>query len=659
MQAREGERMRGRKPMINFRPLLFCALGLAFGIFLYIRCRFENLKASDFIFAGALVICAFRPPTLKRVAAVGVCVLVSACVGAGLIHLYTEKYFGGAEAGKYEIRGTVVSFSAENGYSTAILSHLAFDGERVAGKMQATFYTEEVRPGDVVVFTANVKKSGAPTEDYAEYLFANNVRYTASYASCEIEGVSSDLFYRLNASLYDLLHENMGKNEADVAYALLTGNSRGIDGELLQAMRTGGIAHIFAVSGLHIGILYAAVLLLFRPCGKYAFLPALAVALGYSAMCAFTVSSVRAVIMCGVLGFNRFFGRKTDLLQSTSFAAVIVLLSAPAEWLSAGFRLSFGACLGLALFSGTLTRALKRLPAFLRTYLAANFSVQLFTFPVLIEAFGYYSLWGTLLNFFLIPLLPALFLGLIVCVLLAAIVAPAAGIFLALPASMISALLYVFSVADFSMVLTGFSLGAGSVVWVTAAVFLSERVRMRMIFRVVSAGAFCLLFALCLIWQNSVFSGCRITVYGYRESNAALIRTDSASVLVIDGDLTLSRCEDFLARNYGGRLDAVVVLAEDELQAINVAVFLPADTVYARDEIATGLRETDVVFTETFTVGELVFRFESREKLMLLAEGVAVEIDFENAAALDADLFLEKGSGGLKFYLKDGIIRAI
>ncbi|MDE6058860.1 MAG: ComEC family competence protein [Clostridia bacterium] len=659
-QAEENKKK--RLPHINFRPILFCALGLAFGIFLYIRIHFGGLAASDFLFIGLLLFFAIRPYGLKRILCAALCFFIFAGVGALSIHIYTSQFSKGVSSGEYEITGGVQSFTIENSASTLVLSNLKIDGKRVDGKLSVSVNSDEFRAGDILSFTAEISRSALPKNgnSYSEYLYENGIRYSADYVAAEKTGTSYNVFLRFNSSIYDALHANMPKDEADVAYALLTGNSRGVDDTLMQAIRKGGIAHIFAVSGLHIGILFGAVSLLFSPLlKKKAFLPALAAAIFYSAVCGFTVSSIRAVIMCGVLSLGRAFGRKTDFLDSLSFAAVLVLLFMPAEFLSAGFRLSFGACAGLALFSPTLERAFRKLPRVIGKYLAAAISVQIFIFPVLIESFGYFSVWGMLLNFFLIPLLPVLFLGLLLCTLFALIIPPTAAFFLFLPQGMLSALLYVVSVLDFSFVLTGFSLGAGAAVWLCGSVTLSPRVRLKPLLRGIATGVFCVLFAFCMIYENAVFYGLKIDVYEDGKAAAALLRTSDTAVLVIDGDVSLKKCEDFLSRTYGGQLEGVVVLCSDELDGINVGAFLSAAVVYAREEIATGLNKTDVRFAESFSVGDMAFRYESSEKITLSAEGRVVEFDFENNPALGADLFIGKGSGGLKFFLNHGIIKAI
>ena len=157
-----------------------------------------------------------------------------------------------------------------------------------------------------------------------------------------------------------------------------------------------------------------------------------------------------------------------------------------------------------------------------------------------------------------------------------------------------------------------------------------------------------------LTLNNFVFAGCRLTVYEEGEGAALLVETRTEHVLVIGGDISLDACEDFLSRTCGGTLTAVVALEEDLL---NTAVFLDAEEVRLADPVESGLRETRLKFGEAFSYGELSFRF-TREGMWLLAEDIAVEVDFSRSEG-NADFFVGKGSGGLKFLLEDGIIKKL
>ncbi len=655
------EEARKRLPFLNFRPLLFCSVGLCLGIFICLRVRFGGLALSDFLFCGALFIAALFPFSLRRAGYVLLCVALFAGMGYGLAHLYTSRYFSGKEEGQYQVVGEVCSFAVYNGYTSAVLKDLTFDGVSVDGKLAVTVVSEGVRAGDVLRFTANVRRSDPPAGS-STYNFTDDVRYRASSVVAETVGVSKNIFLRGDAAIYNTLHANMQKDEADLIYALLTGNSRGMDEGVLTSVRKGGVAHIFAVSGLHIGILYAAAVLLFRFCGRWAALPAITLATLYAGLCGFPVSALRALIMCSAHAIYKLLRRKADFLNILSLAAIVILVIFPAEWLSAGFRLSFGACLGLALFSGTLSRGLKklRLPRFLAGTLSASLSVQICTFPVLLDCFGYASLSGILFNLVLIPILPAVYLGSLVPTVLSLVIPPAASVFCALPAGLAAALLFVLAEVDVSLLVTGLSLGAGAAVWLASCVALSERFRMRGKVRLGASGLLCLLFSALVFLQNAVVTGCKVTVSETRDRLIALVRTPQSSALVIDEEASLRDCEDFLSRNIMGAPTAVIVIASDGARAVNTAAFLGAPAIYVMSPFATGLNETNVVCAEEVVLeGGLKFRYESAHKAVLFAEGVAVEFDFEANAALLSDFSVEKGTGDLNFFLRHGIIRLL
>lgn len=652
------------KKRVNFRPLVLAAVALAFGIFLYCKCAFQQLRANDFLFCALLCYLFVCFPVDKKRTALLLGIFVGvAGLGALLTHAYAVRFASGAEEGNYTVSGTVESMRAERGYSSLTLSSLTIDGQSYGGKMYLSASAYSIEVGDIIQFECNVNRVDVKelfADGSGPYLFTEDVRYRASASDCEIIGRTYSPFLNLNRILSQSLSRNMGGDEADIAYTLLTGNGANMDGTFTDAVQRGGIAHIFAVSGLHIGILFSAVYLLAKPLGKWRLIPAVLLAFFYSGICAFTVSSLRAVIMCSVGGALRTFGFKRDFLDLIATAALVTLLLMPAEWLSVGFQLSFGACIGLALFSVTLSSwcARIKLPAFLSNYIGANFAVQIFTFPILIEAFGFWSVWGTLLNFFIIPALPVVFLGLIGCAALSLIIPVTAPVLLVIPKSLLAVLNFLFSAVDLTAVVTGFTLGVGATVWLIACLLLSQRVNISNRSRAIIAGGLAALFALCVVVENVVFVGCKLSVYRGNDGYAVLVQTPKENVLVMDGEITVDDCNNFLAHRYGGRLDAVVLLSVRN-QMLNHAVFFDSERVYARDEEETGLQGNSVIFAENFSVGEMQFYYETRDRLTLAVENCLVEFCFTKSSALKPDLFVGEGSGGLIFYAHGGIIKLI
>lgn len=664
MSADERKKQDRRLPRLNLRPFLVAVMGMLCGIWIYGAAVLGEGEAAGIAVFVLFVLLMLPPVSALRSAVVLITFIFFLIVGLVGVQLAAQSFSGGVQAGEYTVTGTVERAAVKEGYSSVTLSSLSFDGVRAAGKMELTLPGEDVRTGDVITFTDTISRNLLPSDgdSYALYDFASDFRYVASASAYEKTGDSPNLFLRLNGALYDTLHSHMEADAAELSYGLLTGNTQGMDADFVAETRAGGIAHIFAVSGLHIGMLYGAVMLILRKlCGRWAFFPAILLSTGYCAMCAFTVSSVRALLMCAFAGGQRFFGRKTDLLSSLSLAAIITLLFSPAQFFSVAFRLSYGAVAGICLFSEPLSRGLRRIrvPKALAACLVSGISVQIFTFPILLSSFGYFSVWGIALNLLVIPVLPALFLSLVACAFLSLVIPFAANVLLAFDQGLASALLGLFSAANFSAVLAGFSLGAGVGVWLALSLPLGARVRLRVGARTVACTAVAALFCLCVFLENAVYAGCRIDVSGTDRGTCALIRTDETAVLLIDGEVSLSSCEDFLDRTYGGRLDAVCVVSEDEVRAINVAAFLPADVIYAAFPVGTGLNDREVLFEERFSVGGLVFVYEDADRLTLSAQGCVTEFAFGKDGVLSADLFVGAGGGRLKYLIKDGIIRSL
>jgi predicted membrane metal-binding protein len=193
-------------------------------------------------------------------------------------------------------------------------------------------------------------------------------------------------------------------------------------------------------------------------------------------------------------------------------AAVIILLFTPCALFEIGFQLSFAACLGILLLSkrigqvcDEIRKAYRKIrprrytkeemeiienkdtlpltmgEEFYRAFtslLSASFAAQLFTAPLQYMAFGYLSGWSFLLNLIFVPLIGAVFAGLLVLVLLACLLPLwCGGYLLYIPAMLINAGLLLFEVADFStFAITGMQLSGGCCVcYYGGMIFLTDK----------------------------------------------------------------------------------------------------------------------------------------------------------------------------------------
>ncbi len=147
-----------------------------------------------------------------------------------------------------------------------------------------------------------------------------------------------------------------GLPEQDEALELLWAMSLGwrtaLTGEVKEPFMRSGTMHLFAISGLHIGMVAAILIGLLRvlrvPRHRVG-LAAIPLLWFYTAATGWQPSAVRATIMISVILMGWTLKRPVDLLNSVGAAAFIILLWDPQQMFQTSFQLSFTVVFGLAL----------------------------------------------------------------------------------------------------------------------------------------------------------------------------------------------------------------------------------------------------------------------------------------------------------------------
>jgi competence protein ComEC len=193
--------------------------------------------------------------------------------------------------------------------------------------------------------------------------------------------------------------------------ALAVGDSRALDDDDWAVLRATGIAHLIAISGLHVGLVagFAALLTaglhrLWPPLGLRIPLPqsaaaaALLAASGYTALAGFALPTVRTLLMIAAALLAIALRRQVQAWQSLALALIAVLLFDPLSLLGAGFWLSF---LGVAWLIWCLPR--ERGSAAWRALLGAQAVMSLSLLPLTVWFFGQASVIGPLANLIAVP----------------------------------------------------------------------------------------------------------------------------------------------------------------------------------------------------------------------------------------------------------------
>ena len=221
------------------------------------------------------------------------------------------------------------------------------------------------------------------------------------------------------ASVYNQTFE---PKAASVLSAMVLGDKRGLDRDTRNMYQLNGIAHILAISGLHIAILGMTLFEWLRKrTGSYRIsgCVAMIVVVFYGIMTGLSGSTSRAVIMMGLVMIGKAKGRSADLLTSAGIASIGMAVWNPYVIRDAGFQLSFAAVAGLAVIHPVYVQTFGK-KGKLRQAFGVSLSSSLATLPICVFYYYQFPLYGILLNLLVVPLVS--------CLLMSALVTAGCGI---------------------------------------------------------------------------------------------------------------------------------------------------------------------------------------------------------------------------------------
>lgn len=207
----------------------------------------------------------------------------------------------------------------------------------------------------------------------------------------------------LRLRMGDILDQLLPPQDAGIYRALLTGDKSAMDEDIRSLYQENGIAHILAVSGLHLSILGLGAYELLRRFGRSKAASGLVAALlivSYGILTGCSGSALRAVLMLLLRFLGAAVGRSYDMLTAMAAAALFLLWKEPFMLFSAGFQLSFLAVLAIG-----LSRALPVPKHPLPAGLWISFYLQLLTLPVILFHYFRFPLYGIFLNLIVLPLM--------------------------------------------------------------------------------------------------------------------------------------------------------------------------------------------------------------------------------------------------------------
>ncbi len=426
------------------RPL--AVVGITMLITLFVLCSRQSLLPALFALL-ATVVCfsvsifvkktrqtATLPTVFGSVAVACLLLLVFEC----FVFIPTEKL--NVERG--EICATVLEYPYVNEEETRIYFNARItvvDGEKTNVKARLSFpakpwkrntpllpqETLTLEPGDKLLFVGKLYKIAEGSSEIHNYFKSKGICLAAyplgfvEVDTCKDVSLYNTLLNERKKAINQIVNAFDG-DVAGVIISLLMGEKRHLSPSLYENFCNSGVAHLMAVSGLHLSVWIMFIINALKrqkALTKKSIVALMFFVLLIMFFASYSGSVMRAGFMMLLFLFSELFGERSDSLNSLGFSALCLLLVNPYNAVNASFLLSFVSTLVIIVLAlpvsdvacGFVNSRIKSKPikSLLRLFLTGFFIsafVTVETLPFQIEYFGGVSLVGVLTNLLLVPI---------------------------------------------------------------------------------------------------------------------------------------------------------------------------------------------------------------------------------------------------------------
>lgn len=244
-------------------------------------------------------------------------------------------------------------------------------GKIYAEKFRTVLYDNGIytyRPGDIVSATGILRDARAKdivpdAADYNRYLYLQGVNSVLWLTKEEMYPISkasdntlSNILDKARAATTNAIIDSGASSDASAFLtAVIVGDDSYLQPDTDEAFRTSGLAHLLALSGLHIGIIimFITVCLSWMRPSRYGYrifyILIIAASFAYAAFAGMTPSVVRAACMVAVLCVSAIFQRRANVYNSLCVAIFLWLIINPLWLFAPGFQMSVCAVLGITI----------------------------------------------------------------------------------------------------------------------------------------------------------------------------------------------------------------------------------------------------------------------------------------------------------------------
>ncbi len=405
------------KQIVNKRPLFFSVILFVIGIALAYYAKLPQMPGWILTLAGAVVFLLLLIRKHPR----AVWGLYAVMLGLGML-LFPIQYAAGYEPewnGKQAgVHARVYERSMGESNNRYLLSEvqLTIEGATQSYPKLIELNTQEMLSvGDILEFetTISLPDDLRNPNNFNErmYLSTKNIGFTCYQSNFKVVGWKwgiLDFSFALREQLSQNIDLLFTPENAPIAKAMILGIQDDLPQDLRADFAKTGIAHVLALSGLHVSVvvlLLGYLLKKMRLNRHVRFAILIASLLFFLTTTGFAPSIVRAVLLSIFLIIGRWTFSDRDTLTYLSVSAIVMLIGNATLLFSAGFLMSYAAMFGILFLLPPLSRLLyKVMPLKLAESLAVSIAASIAVAPLTAFYFGNISLLSLVTSLFAIPL---------------------------------------------------------------------------------------------------------------------------------------------------------------------------------------------------------------------------------------------------------------
>ncbi len=406
------------KRWFNYRPLCIILAFLVIGsLFAYYITRnvIVTIIISIIILTISLVI-----SILKRKIKYILVPLFSFVLGLSAFYIVEYNYNQGINYSPNKITARIYNFDkSHDGYIEVLVDNCIFDNDKNNDRMVIQIYDKDnlftnLDLGSVISFIPDKFEhlSLYNNRDIPNCYYVNkNIKYYSNTNYNTINIIRQDLTFaeKIKEYIKSNLSDGLSNENVEIAYSALFGDKASLSDSQYSAYKLSGVAHLLAVSGLHVGIIAGILykildLLKVKRWGRV--LIVALILLLYMYICGFSVSVVRATIMTLTLLIAPLVFRQYDALSATALAGIIVFFINPMCVFDISTLMSFSCVFGIILLFRPLAKMLShsKMPKSLIDSLAISIATMISLMMVMAYFFNTLNLISIIANILLIPL---------------------------------------------------------------------------------------------------------------------------------------------------------------------------------------------------------------------------------------------------------------